>query len=771
MKFIKQGTALAVVLAAVCAGGAYAQDNGEQASGDGPTLDVIQITAQRREASVQDSSIAVSAITGDTLEDDRIFSFEDLADSVTSLSFTALSPLDQEFNIRGITNTRLDSPSADQSVGIFVDEVYIGRSGLFNSDMFDIERVEVIRGPQGVLLGRNVVGGAINIITASPTFEPSGAMSVSVGNYNEVVTRGHVNGPLSDTVAGRFSFQSRNRDGFNHDILHDRDLDNIQSIQARAQLLYQSQEGGVSARFVMDYMDDESNGFHSVAINGPDPNTQGPWSAAREAIGQALGRPLDLRESLPEHPRYAGDTSDTAQALRREAWGATLDLDIDLGDVATFTSVTGYRQGQAFNIYDQSGVGPDNGFGVISALLFSFPVNETEEISQFTQEFRLVSAPGDSAIDWIAGAYFQSDHVQKYDRFWAEVPFPVLTTLSGESHWFNKAETQSYAIFGQVGWQITDNFRLVGGLRFTSDDKSGIVTGAAVEGGDQFNPTDTTPLSPLSPAFPEGSSFTTRYGQSWEELTPQLTAEYAPNDDLFFYATWSRGYKGGGFEDDPANPAAAQSGYDPETVENIELGAKIDFFSRRARLNIAAFSMDYQDLQVTQTDDGCLCNITDNAADAEILGAEFELTFAATDRLTLWAGATFLDTEYIAFVDSNGLDNSGNQLQRTPEYQFNVGGELVLDVGQFPEALSIRANYTHQGEMFWAPDNFQYEEAYGLLNGRIAFEPVDANWSVSVWGRNITDEIYRTNVIAFFGDEVSRLGAPMTYGAEFSLEF
>ena len=771
MKFIKQGTALALVLSAASLGVAQAQDATDQASASGPTLDVIEVTAQRREASIQDSSIAVSAITGESLEEDRIFSFEDLADTVTSLSFTALSPLDQEFNIRGITNTRLDSPSADQSVGIFIDEVYVGRSGLFNADMFDIERVEVIRGPQGVLLGRNVVGGAINIITASPTFEHSGAMSASFGNYNETVLRGHLNGPLSDTVAGRISFQTRNRDGFNHDILHDRELDNIDSIQARGQLLYVSDATDLTARLIVDYTNDESNGFLSVAIDGPDPATQGPWSAAREAVGQARGRPLDLREGLPEHPRYAGDANESPQALRREAWGATLDVDYGIGDVATLTSVTGYRSGQAYNLYDQTGIGPDNGYGVFSPLLFSFPVNETEEISQFTQEFRLVSTPGDSRFDWIVGGYYQHDEVDKYDRFWAEVPFPVLATLSGESHWNNSATTESYAVFAQLGYQINDMFRLVGGLRYSHDEKSGTVTGVAVEGGDQFNPTDTVPLTPLSPAYPEGSSFTTDYGEEWEEVTPQVTLEYAPQDDLFFYATWSRGYKGGGFEDDPANVVAATSGYDPETVENIELGAKIDFLDRRARLNVAAFSMDYQDLQVTQTDDGCLCNITDNAADAEILGAEFELTFAATDALTLWAGATVLDTEYIDFVDSTGLDASGNKLQRTPDTQFNIGGELVLDVGSQVDALSIRANYTYHGDMYWAPDNAQTEDAYGLLNGRIAYAPMNANWRVSVWGRNITDEEYRTNIIAFFGDEVSRLGAPRTYGVELAMEF
>jgi len=767
----KQMTALALILGVAGTAGVYAQNAEPEETGSGPQLDVIEITAQRRAASVQDSALAVAAISGENLEKDRIMSFEDLAGSVTSLSFTALSPLDQEFNVRGITNTRLDSPSADQSVGIFLDDVYVGRSGLFNADMYDIERVEVVRGPQGVLLGRNVVGGAISIITASPEFETSGGLSVSLGNYDETLVRGHITGPINEVLAGRISFQSRDRGGFNHDLLHDRELDDIRSLQARAQLLFQPIEGNLSARLVIDYMDDESNGFHSVALDGSDPNTQGPWSIAREAIGQARGAPLDIRESFPEHPLYAGDTEESPQALRREAWGIALNVDRDIGDDATFTSITGYRSGQAYNLYDQTGMGPNSGYGIFSPLQFRFPVNEREQISQFTQEFRLVSNLSDSRFDWIVGAYYQHDDVEKYDRFWGEVPYPVLATLSGESHWDNAAETTSMAVFGQLGFQINESLRIVGGLRFTRDEKSGTVTGIAVEGGDVFNPTDQVPQSPLDPTYLEGSSFTTDYGMEWEELTPQVTLEYEPNDDALFYLTWSRGYKGGGFEDDPANPAAAQAGYDPETVENIEVGAKLDFLDRRARLNLAAFMMDYQDLQVTQTDDGCLCNITDNAADAEIMGIEAEFQFAATDRLMLWAGATILETEYFDFVDSTGLDASGNQLQRTPETQFNVGAELTLDMGSWRDALSIRANYNYQGEMFWAPDNAQTEEAYGVFSGRVTLTPPDQDWTVSLWGKNLTDEIYRTNIIAFFGDEVSRLGAPRTYGIELSTTF
>ena len=456
---------------------------------------MIVVTAQRRATDVQDTSAAISAFSGDALAAERILSFEDLAGSVTSLSFTALSPLDQEFNIRGITNTRLDSPSADQSIGIFVDDAYVGRSGLFNFDLYDVGRVEVIRGPQGVLLGRNVVGGAISIYSAEPQFDTNGHMTVSYGNYDEKLVNGHITGAITDTIAGRASFQVRSRDGFNRDILHGQDLDNLDSFQARLQLLFQPSDSDFSAKLVFDYTNDETNGFHTLALNAPGPG-QGPWSSARDQIGVILGRPLGDRESLPEWPGYKGDASESPQTLEREAWGLNLKLENEF-DFATLSSITAYRNGDAFNLYDQTGIGPDNGFGVISPTLFSFPVNETEDIKQFSQELRLVSAPVDQGLDWIVGAYYQTDKVKKFDKFWAEVPLTVLTTLSGESHWDNRAKNQSYAVFGQLGYRFNDMLRAVVGVRYSHDKKSGTVTGFAIEGGDQFNPTDQVALTHL----------------------------------------------------------------------------------------------------------------------------------------------------------------------------------------------------------------------------------------------------------------------------------
>jgi iron complex outermembrane recepter protein len=768
-------TALGLALMATVATPAAAQDAGEQVGAEqdsqGPQIADIVVTAQRRDSTVQDTSAAISAFSAESIETARILSFEDLAGQATSLSFTALSPIDQEFNIRGITNTRLDSPSADQSIGIFVDDVYVGRSGLFNFDMYDIERVEVVRGPQGVLLGRNVVGGAISIYSARPEADTGGSLAVSYGNYNEKLARGHITGTISGPLTGRLSFQYRNRDGFNKDLLHDVDLDDIDSIQFRGQLMVEPEDSDFTARLVFDYTKDDSNGFHSVAIDGPAAGS-GPWSAARAAIGTIRGRPLKLREGLPEWPRYKGDTADTPQQLNREAWGLSLRMDQGLGGFGTLSSITGYRKGEAFNVYDQTGIGPDNGFGVISPTLFTFPVNEDEDIRQFSQELRVVSEEqSDRGFDWIFGAYYQHDKVTKIDRFWAEVPLTVLTTLSGESRWNNRATNESYAFFGQLGYRFSPQLRIVAGVRYSKDRKGGTVTGIATEGGDKFNPNDQVALTPLAGTFREGQSFTARYSDSWSEITPQATIEFKPNDDMLFYGTFSTGYKGGGFEDDPANAAAAVSSYDPETVTSFEIGGKVDLFDRRLRLNVALFDMKYKNLQVTQTSAACLCNITDNAADAKIQGIEAEATVAVATGLTLSGGLTLLDTKYIAFIDSLGNDNSGNFLQRTPKAQWNVAADFVTDIGDWSDALRFNVNYSHQARLFWAPDNLQREDGYGQLGGRVSFTPGNGDITFSLWGRNLTNTLYRTNIIAFFGDEVSRLGAPRQYGAEVSVKF
>jgi len=798
------------------------------------TLEVVVVTAQRRATSLETTPIAISAFSGEALADSKIFSVGDLADSVPAFSLTAGTPLDVELNIRGITNTRLDSPTSDPSVGTFLDGVYIGRTGDLNFDFYDLERVEVIRGPQGVLLGKNVVGGALSIITAQPEFEPSGKLLVSFGNYDARLVSGHVTGGFTESLAGRFSFQSRSHDGYARDILHDRDVEDLESVQGRAQLLYAPDEGDWSARLALDYSKDSTNGINTVAVAGGTTNCEDtylrtnctrPWSNLRAYLGLT-----DPRVNVAQSVQYKGDAHPTQQHMEREGGGLMLDIEKSFGWFA-FNSLTGYRVGESSQLYDQTGAGPealgwnpalwqdyvafvDSVHGTRPAtsnnglFLFAQPIGEQADISQFSQELRLTSTT-EGRVDWIAGVYYKHDDVDKTDRFIGEnflgLVFPggnsPLSTLSGENMWVNEGEISNYAVFGQLGFKFTNRLKLSVGARYTEDRKKGLVNALVVETGDRFSPNDPRPNitiqglctrpdgSTVSPTpadcpapnqwiYAEGSGFTTRYEENWSKLTPQAILEFTQSENLFLYASIAEGFKGGGFDDTPANPAQAATAFDPEEVINYELGFKANLLERRMRLGASVFYMDYSDLQVTQTNAACLCNLTDNAASAEIRGVEAEFEFLATDRLRLFASGSYVDTEYVDFIESaldpstgQPLDSSGNRLQRTPREQFSGGFDARTGVGQWGGELSLRVSYTYQGDLFWATDNIAKEDAYGLLDARIGLTPPDGKWSVALYGRNLTDELYRVNVISFFGEEVSQFGPPRTYGVDFSWSF
>lgn len=750
------------------------------------SLEEVVVTAQRREVGLQDSALSISAFTGQTLEDAQVFNAGDLAQQTAGISFTNPTPFDMELNIRGVMNTRLDAPSASRSVGIFFDEIVVGRMGLMNMDFYDLERVEILRGPQGVLLGKNVVGGAINIITAKPDFEQSASVRAQVGNLGARLLSGHVNMPVNDKLAFRASGQLRQTDGFAEDAITGRDMHNIDSTQLRLSALY-SGDNDFEGRLTFEYMDDEGNGTCAIGQNG------NPWAIAREAVGVT-----DVRKCLPEAAQYSNLPGDTLQFYEREAFNVTLRLEKGIGN-ATLVSLTNYRDGTGASQYSQTGLGPDAPglqnlfFEALAAgdpnfvnfgLAFDFPVREEEDLSQFVQEFRIVSDMPDSNLDYIAGVYYQKDEVDKNDLFWGETLLnSVLTTsfgsLNGESEWFNNAETESYAVFGQVGYQLTDNLKLTLGARYTEDEISGNVSARVNALGDKFNPVDPIPLTPLNGEvqpdgtiafFGVGPAFATDYGESFDELTFSGILEYTINDDVMVYANISEGYKSGGFQDTPSNTLGATVSYDPETVLSYELGLKSEFMNNRLRINAALFSMDYENLQVEFTNDQCLCNIVSNASDAAIRGMEIEASFAATDGLLLWFNGSFLDTEYENYVISTG-DFSGNQMQRTPDNQISTGFEYTASVGDWGRALKLRLSYTWQDEMPWAHTSVSFEDAYGLLDGRIGLSPENENWTLALWGRNLTDEETRANVIEFLGGDVGLFNPPRTYGLEVGYRF
>jgi iron complex outermembrane receptor protein len=778
--WFKATTALVILGSAAIPALAAAQQ--APAAGDGSNLETIVVTAQKRTVNVQDSPLAISAMTGAALAKDRVTSINDLAQTMTGISFTANSPQANEINIRGVVNTRLTSPTADQSVSTFVDDVYVARSGILNTNFYDVARIEVVRGPQGVLLGKNVAGGAVNIISNKPSAQNSAALTASIGNYALRQVQGYINGGIAEDLNGRISFQSLKHGGYAKDLLHHTDLENADSVQARAQLAWEPAGTGFKALLIADYSQYSDDGVNRVGVLSPTV-AAGPtiWSGTRSLINAALGGTLTARQSFPVWPTFSGDAAPSPQSATRDNYSFVLKLEKQMG-TATLTSITGYRHNKSYTLYDQTGLGPyftvlppggvpDAGFNLTpaqlasvgSSLLFAEPVNFIEQGNYFTQELRAASNNNDSKFSWIFGGFFLSSKVHQHNRYWGQSL--ALATLSGESQWDDTGHNQDVAVFGQLGYKFTDTLKLEAGIRYTHDRKYGVQQGIVVATGDIYHPADLAPLTPLT------TNFTANYGASWNDWTPQATLTWKPSLNMMAYATISRGFKGGGFQNSASNGFAAATPYNPESVTNYEIGFKSELFNRTLRWNSAVFMEKYKNLQVQQTLASCLCNVISNAASATIKGIESDLQFAPSRLFRAWLSGSYLDARYDDFTFA-GVNNSGNQLQRTPKYQLAVGAEATMDLSPtWQNALSARLAYRYQGRMPWAPENQNWEEAYGTLDGRVTLNMPNGNWSLSAFGKNLGNKLYRTNIIVFFRDEMSSYAPPRTYGLELNAKF
>lgn len=764
-------SAMALVAIVVAPTGARAQQAAQPVAVETSNLETIVVTAQRRADNVQNAPLAISAITGANLAKSRVLSITDLAQTLTGISFTANSPQANEINIRGVVNTRLTGPTADQSVSTFVDDVYVARSGVLNTNFYDVARIEVVRGPQGVLLGKNVAGGAVNVINNRPTQQASGAATVTIGNYDLRQVTGFINGPITSEVSARVSFQTLDHSGYARDLLHNVDLENEDSKQGRLQLLYEPANSGFRGLFIADYSKESNDGVNRVGVESPT-SPAGPtiWSGTRKLIEARLGRKLSPRESYPVWPQYLGDAAPTQQRATRDNYSFILRMEQQLGEVATLTSITAYRHNNADTLYDQTGLGPNNGFNftpaqlasVGSSLLFAEPVRFVESGKYFTQELRVASNDHGGRFSWIAGAFVLRSSVLQRNRFWGESL--VLPTLSGESAWRDRGRNRDFAVFAQVGYEFTDTLKLDLGVRYTKDRKSGVQQGTIIATGDRYNPLDKTPLTPLT------ENFTAPYGKSWNDVTPQGTLRWTPSDAMMVYGTISRGFKGGGFLNNASSGVAASIAYNPETVTNFEVGYKAEFFDHTIRWNSAVFLMKYKNLQVQQTLASCLCNIVSNAASATIKGVESELQVAPSRNFHAWLNGSYLDPTYDDFTFA-GVNNSGNKLQRTPKFQIAVGAEASADIGDWTDALTARLAYRYQGRMPWAPENTTFEKGYGTLDGRVTVNLPNNNWTVSAFAKNLTNTLYRTNIIVFFHDEMSSYAPPRTFGFEVGAKF
>jgi iron complex outermembrane recepter protein len=709
----------------------------------------IVVTAQRRSENIQDVPISITAITSETLRDAGSFSSTEIAQSVPNLTVsTTYVGSAPRFFIRGVGLGDFNASSTG-GVGLYVDDVFLGSPNLLTFALFDLDRVEVLRGPQGTLYGRNTTGGAIRFESARPTNDLSGYATARYGRFSELRLEGAVSGPvLGDTVRARVAGLYTSRDGtlFNR-------FTNRRENESEAWAL----RGIIEA-------DITENLEASINVHGGRATPDTTRFQHRGIIDPATGGLCGLNAILAfqcvdvlgyrdtDNDLFAGDYNNAGKE-RVSTFGVTGRLVLDGGPV-TVTSITAYDWVRRVAVEDVD-ASPNN--------LVDATWNQPSR--QFSQELRFASNDGGN-FNWIVGGYYLRDSRDAVNRFRVLPDFPVASSFEARQSY--SQVTQALAVFGQADYRLTDALKVTVGLRYTAEDTD--YTELA-----QFEAAGASPLVPPIPFLSVNDSVNS------ERVTARFALDYQVNDDVLLYASYNRGYKAGGFNGGFATSLAQKAPFQPETLNAYEIGLKTDLFDRRVRFNVAGFYYDYSDLQVftLRQAGGIPAQILENAANAEVYGLEAELTIVPTAGLQFDAGLGLLHTSLKDFVTLDPAtllprDLSGNRSRNAPELTFNAG--VTYDTALSDTlALGFNLNARYQSSVFFDVDNNPRltQGGYWLANGRVSLGHPEDNWRVSLFAENLFNQRYYREVanLGDFGLDEIAVGDPRTYGVELSVRF
>lgn len=676
-------------------------------------VEEIVVTAQYRSENLQRVPLAISSVSGADLTASGIRDLTGLSASVPGLYLSSYSVLSPQLFIRGVGSND-DGITSEGAVGVYIDGVYAGRGSSALFDLFDLERVEVLRGPQGTLYGRNTNGGAIKIETTKPGPDFHAAVEAGLGNFNQRSVRGLVSGPLANNVFAKLSGSYKNRDGWTRDLATRAKLNDEDSLSLRGQIRVEP-TSNFEAVISLDYARDR------------------PTSTFKEVVGGSLFG-LYQENSDP----FEGSYDLTDAFIRRNIIGASATFNWDVGQ-ARLSAVTGYRKTDIHYTEDYDST--------------PFPVahiDSRQKAQQFTQEVRLVSQEGNSPVSYILGAFYLKDHGRGYDQF--NFPYFGLDSQITAAN----AHTSSIAVFGELSYRVTSKLKMTLGARYTHERKRLTVQRT-------YSPLDGSPPFDFVPL--------TETGVSFDNFSPRLVVEYQASDAVLGYASATRGFKSGGFNNYPADIVAAVTAFSPEKITAYEAGMKATALDRRLRLNTAAFYYDYSDLQVfapIDTGSGVPVVQITNAAKARIKGLEIEAVAVPIPGLTFELSYAHLLSQYRRF-QFNAVDLSGRHLPRAPKDTIRLSVEWE---GRFTGSTEfrLRGEYVYSSNLFFTPFNDPVLQSgkVGLFNASASVSSDDGRWTLAAYGRNLSNKRYLGHGIDaladFFDLKTGQLAAPRQYG-------
>lgn len=760
-------------------------------------LEEIIVTAQKREQNMQDVPIAITVMDENAIERSGLAGISDLAFQVPTLQFSSFGSI-AAVSLRGISYENT-TPGGDPGVAMHIDGVYLGRPVATVFDVWDMERMEVLRGPQGTLYGRNATGGSVNFISKRPTDELEGKVDFTAGNFDRLRARGIINVPVNDRVKARFSGMWEDRDGFQENRVaggtegNDKDAYSLRGsflvdINEDAELLVianYADTGGVGRSF------ERRDPFERCAPPAPCAVLPGGIE-----YGGVSSTPVQLVNDQIPHV-VSKDTPEFSDQEFRSVAGT---LTWDLGNM-TFKSITAYAETAYHTLTDLDGSERP-----------IFAIELTENQDQFTQEVQL-SSNSDGPLQWIVGGFFFTEEADRRsticnDDFQSFTRAPGAAGFNGSCQGFGvisptgqegfssggDIESTSYAVFTQLDYSLTESITLTAGARFSWDEKTASLNQflpfAPV--GNFIPPSPGNPcpcvLVPGAGPVPFGGlngppvapiitrNFRATSEQSWSEPTWKFNANWAVTDDVNLYALYSRGYKSGGAN---LNGATIEEAfYDPEFIDSYEIGAKMRLMDK-IQLNISAYHNEVDDLQLQVFGNGGA--ILANAASATVQGVEIESTFVVTEAFEINGSVGLMDAEYDEFLQRlNAVtiaDRSGNDLNRAPNVTFNLGSTYSWQMGDIG-SFAIRADFHWQDKQFFQPDNIDQirVDSYHNLDVRGFWYSTDEKWTIEAYATNLTDQaqigdILRSVPFQYGAVDLTTYKAPQMYGVRLGYSF
>ncbi|MCB1695056.1 MAG: TonB-dependent receptor [Pseudomonadales bacterium] len=760
MKSPKTAISLMVASAVLATGSVHAQ-----VSQSGFMLEEVMVTARKREENLQSTPIAVSAFTGNELENRQITSTDQLSEVTPNLTFDSVSPASGSSSagqifIRGIGQTDF-TPVTDPGVGLYIDGVYMARSVGAVLDFLDVERIEILRGPQGTLFGRNTIGGAISIFSKKPDEELAGSGKVEVGDDDMFNATVKANVPITDKLLSNVAITSRYRDGYVERVYDGVKTGDEDRVAGRASLLWDASDN-LEVFFTADGTRIRENGAPAVTGGINDVQAFGTFGngllASCDAVainpnfdGSRAGGP----PSFPPPGVGAGGAPgcvgpDTFSGKhtslgtfpvrsRLDMWGVSGEVAWQANDWLSIKSISGYRDMDMKSSRDGDNT-PAN----------IFATEDFYDQWQVSQEFQFSGTLLEDRLNWLFGLYYFKEEGTDSNP----VYLPVGSISSGGGF-----ENESKAVFFQSTYDLTEKWSLTGGVRYTEDDKG------FIPGKDQISLGDASASGFFGNTWPNFAGFYLQSGggpplAAGERLVPDEhfkkkfddtnimgNVAYQWTDDVMAYATYSQGYKSGGFDQRITGFTEEPSSYDPETVDSYEVGLKSDLFDSRVRLNLAVFHTDYDDLQIIIREG--FNPITYNGGNAEIDGAELELTWVPTDRWYINGAVGYIDASYKELDPSvTSAENAtpidiNNQLVNTPEWSAALGAAYTLDFSDWA-TVTPRVDWSYHDDEYndALNDPRLYQDSYHLLNASIVMETNDGRWESMLGFQNITDEEY-----------------------------